>query len=109
MTDIRPKAINSFLESQNIPETQLGILKSATTGVWQRAAKQSGPVASYTTGLSPKTPVPHYHLGSAAMYILKNGANKISEMPAKIKQTRAEKVAKAAYNPLNIFSDRRKR
>lgn len=109
MTDIRPKAINAFLGSQPIPETQLNILKSAPTGVWQRAAKQSGPVASYTTGLSPETPVPHYHLGAAAMYILKNGADKISEMPAKIKKTRAEKVAKAAYDPLNIFSDRRNR
>lgn len=109
MPDIRPKAINAFLTSQPIPETQLKILQSAPTGVWRQAAKQSGAVASYTTGLSPKKPVPHYHLGTTAMYILKHGADKISEMPGKIKQTRSEKTAKAAYDPLNIFRDRRNR
>lgn len=107
MTDIRPKAINNFLDSQKIPETQLGILKEATTGAWRTAARQSGEEASYTTGLSPEKPVPHYHLGKAAMFILKNGPEKVAEMPQKIRESQARQVAKASYNPLDIFSDRR--
>ena len=108
MTDIRPKAINAFLDSQKIPEMQLNILKDAPTGAWRTAAKQSGEEGSYTTGLSPEKAVPHYHLGKAAMFILKHGAEKVVEMPSKIKEAQSRQTAKALYNPLDMFSDRRK-
>ncbi len=107
--DIRPKAINGFLESQPIPETQKNILKAAPTGVWKTAAKQSWGGKAFTTGLSPEEPIPHYDLSSAAMFILKHGVDKIAEMPKKIKQAQSRQTAKALYNPLDMFSDRRKK
>jgi hypothetical protein len=42
------------------------------------------------------------------MFILKVGSDKVSEMGSKIQQSRKEKTAKAAYDPLNVFSDRRR-
>ena len=107
ITDMRQKTIGAFLDSQKIPETQLNILKGASAGIWQRAARQTTPVGSYTTGLSPDTPVPHYHMGTVAMYLLKHGVDKVSEMNSKIKESRSKQIAKAAYDPLNIFRDRR--
>lgn len=104
MTDIRPQAINHFLDAHPIPELQRNILQGASNGVWRTAAKQTWGGQSFTTGLSPETPVPHYNLGSAAMFILKHGTDKVSKMPGKIKESR---VKKATRPTTDIFSDRR--
>jgi hypothetical protein len=109
MNDIRPKAVSAFLESTPIPEAQKSILQNSQTHVWKRAAKQAGHDAEYTTPLSPDAPIKHYDLRKAAMFILKVGSDKVSEMGSKIQQSRKEKTAKAAYDPLNVFSDRRTR
>lgn len=106
--DFTPTIIGGFLDKQSIPDLQKDILKKAPTSVWKMAAKQTWGGQSFTTGLSPKEPIPHYHLGSAAMYILKHGSDKIAEMPNKIKEARSRQTARKAYNPLDLFSDRRK-
>jgi hypothetical protein len=107
MSDIRPKAINAFLGSRPIPDVQRKILQDAPTGVWRTAANQTWGGQSFTTGLSPEKPVAHYHLGDAAMFILKHGADKVAAMPQKIKDQRS-KYKSLKYDPLNVFSDRRR-
>jgi hypothetical protein len=107
--DIRPNKINEFLDAQAIPDAQKNVLRGAQPGIWRTAANQSWNGFKATTALNKGELTPHYDLRSAAMFILKHGPDKIAEMPQKIKEQRAQKAAKDAYNPLNIFSDRRKK
>lgn len=106
-SDLKPPQIRAFLDSQNLPEHIRGVLDTATPATWRIAARMTNTGPKYTTQLSPKTPVPHYDMKTAAMFILKNGVDKVNEMPQKIKEDRARKTARRSYDPLNIFSDRR--
>lgn len=100
--------INEFLSSQTMPDNLRGVLDSATPGVWRTAGRMTWGGAKYTTPLSPNKPVKHYDMKSAAMFILKNGVDKVREMPQKIAEARGQtNPPRKPYNPLDIFSDRR--
>jgi hypothetical protein len=110
VSDIRPPQINAFLDSQKLPEHIRGVLSAATPATWRIAGRMTTDGTKYTTPLSPKQPVAHYDMKTAAMFILKNGVDKVNEMPEKIKEDRERKAVRravASYNPLDIFSDRR--
>jgi hypothetical protein len=125
MSHIRRPNINAFLDSTPIPETQKTILANAPTHVWKIAASQTTPAGEHPTAFSPNKAVPHYPMQNAAMFILKHGVDKITEMPTKIKEARQRQEDRDAevidaqviqpeldskplpYNPLSIFSDRR--
>ncbi len=110
ISDIRPQQINAFLDSQNLPDHIRNILNTATPATWRNAGRMTSTGTKYTTPLSPKKPVAHYDMKTAAMFILKNGVDKVNEMPEKVKESRERKAVRravASYNPLDIFSDRR--
>lgn len=127
LSNIRPKTINTFLDAMPLPDAQKSILKSASTNVWKTAANNTWDGKKFATGLSPNEPVPHYDLRSAAMHILQHGVEKLSGTKAKIAnklEGRRNKNAEELpvddevaaptnykpleYNPLDVFSDRRK-
>lgn len=114
-SEIRPQNIKAFLDSQNLPESIRSVLDTATPATWLHAGRIGGNPVKYTTPLSPKKPVAHYDMKTAAMFILKNGVDKVNEMPTKIKEDREKKGSRnrgsmfkpLSHNPLDIFSDRR--
>jgi hypothetical protein len=107
ISEIKMPRINSFLDSQNLPEHIRGAFSTATPATWKIAGRMTTVGVKYTTPLSPKVPVAHYDMKNAAMFILKHGVDKVNEMPTKIKEDRAKKTARRSYDPLHVFSDRR--